>query len=99
MTKSELVDKFTANADISHQRAAAVVDAFFDVLAGFLNDGERVELRNFGNFTVRTYDGYVGRNPKTGDKVFVPEKRLPYFKPSLHLRKTVDSKPAKAKRK
>jgi integration host factor subunit beta len=86
MTKSELIDKFARDADISRQRAAAVVDAFFDALSESLAEGSRVELRTFGNFSVREYKPYVGRNPKTGESVYVPGKRLPYFKPSSHLR-------------
>ena len=90
MTKSELIDKFAKDADISRQRAAAVVDAFFESLAESLGDGKRVELRTFGNFSVRSYKSYVGRNPRTGEKVFVSEKRLPYFKPSLELRRKLN---------
>ena len=86
MTKSELIDKFARNADISRQRAAAVVDAFFEGLTRDLAMGNRIELRTFGNFSVRQYKSYVGRNPKTGESVFVSEKRLPYFKPSVLLR-------------
>ena len=85
MTKSELIDKFAREADISRQRAAAVVDSFFSSLSEALGEGERVELRTFGNFSVRHYKAYVGRNPKTGESVYVPEKRLPYFKPSTLL--------------
>lgn len=91
MTKSELIDKFAKDADISRQRAAAVVDAFFESLAESLGDGKRVELRTFGNFSVRSYKSYVGRNPASGDDVFVPEKRLPYFKASNLLRERIDT--------
>lgn len=90
MTRSELIDRFARNAVISRQRAAVVVEAFFEALSGALEDGERVELRSFGNFSVRSYDSYVGRNPRTGEKVFVSEKRLPYFKPSLELRRKLN---------
>lgn len=86
MTKSELIDKFSREADISRQRAALLVDAFFESLTDSLGDGGRVELRTFGNFSVREYEPYVGRNPKSGESVYVPAKRLPYFKPSSQLR-------------
>ncbi|MBM4354590.1 MAG: integration host factor subunit beta [Deltaproteobacteria bacterium] len=90
MTRSELIDKFATDASISRQRAAVIVDAFFSALAGSLADGNRVELRSFGNFSVRQYRSYEGRNPKTGETVFVPEKRLPYFKPSVQLRQELE---------
>jgi len=84
-----MVDKLAQNADISRQRAAIVVSAFFEALAEALAEGSRVDLRTFGNFTVRTYGAYVGRNPKTGEEVLVPKKRLPYFKPSSLLRRRI----------
>ena len=90
MTKSELIDKFARDADISRQRAAVVVEAFFEALSESLAEGNRVELRTFGNFSVRSYGSYAGRNPKTGANVFVPEKRLPYFKPSTQLRQRIE---------
>jgi len=90
MTKSELIDKFAKDADISRQRAAAVVEAFFESLSESLADGKRVELRTFGNFSVRSYKSYVGRNPASGDDVYVPSKRLPYFKASNLLRERID---------
>ncbi len=90
MTKSELIDKFAKNADISRQRAAHIVDAFFDSLIAGLASGNRIEIRNFGNFSVRDYRGYIGRNPKSGDSVYVQEKVLPYFKASLALRRMLN---------
>ncbi len=86
MTRSELIDTYATEAGISRQRAAVIVDAFFSALTEALAQGNRVELRSFGNFSVREYRSYEGRNPKTGETVFVPEKRLPYFKPSAQLR-------------
>ena len=90
MTKSELIDKFARNADISRQRATVIVDAFFDSIAESLAEGKRIELRNFGNFSVRDYKSYVGRNPKSGESVLVDAKRLPYFKPSLNIRRKLN---------
>jgi integration host factor subunit beta len=90
MTRSELIDKYAEDAGISRQRAAVIVDAFFTSLTDALADGNRVELRSFGNFSVREYRSYEGRNPKTGETVFVPEKRLPYFKPSIQLRQELE---------
>lgn len=90
MTKSELIDAFARNADISRQRAALVVDAVFGSITDSLSQGDRIELRNFGNFSVRKYEGYWGRNPKTGDAVYVEDKHLPYFKASLALRRRLN---------
>lgn len=90
MTKSELVDRFADKAKISKQRAALIVDAFFLELSALLSQGARVELRRFGNFSVRQYGSYVGRNPKSGDPVPVDPKRLPYFKVSGHLREMLN---------
>lgn len=90
MTKSELVDRFADKAKISKQRADLVVDAFFSELSALLAKGARVELRRFGNFSVRQYGSYVGRNPKSGDAVPVDPKRLPYFKVSGHLRELLN---------
>ena len=92
MTRAELIDQFARNADISRIRAAVIVEAFFDALGESLARGNRVELRTFGNFSVREYKGYVGRNPKSGDSVFVPRKRLPYFKPSVLLYEKLNGK-------
>lgn len=90
MTRSELIENFARNADISRPRAAVIVDAFFEAVGEAMTNGERIELRSFGNFSVRCYESYMGRNPKSGEKVFVPEKRLPYFKPSLELRRKLN---------
>jgi integration host factor subunit beta len=90
MTRSELIDAFARRADINRQKAQVVVETFFTALAKCLAEGQRVELRHFGNFSVRTYGSYVGRNPKSGDKVFVGNKRLPHFKPSLELRQRLN---------
>ncbi len=90
MTKSELVDQFARKAGISKQRAAVIVEAFFENVSLQLAKGHRVELRRFGNFSVRQYGSYVGRNPKSGEPVPVDPKKLPYFKVSEHLRSALN---------
>jgi integration host factor subunit beta len=90
MTKSELIDRFARQAEIPRQRAAVMVDAVFSAIADALAAGNRIELRNFGNFSVRKYKGYLGRNPKSGESVMVDEKILPYFKASLALREDLN---------
>jgi integration host factor subunit beta len=86
MTKYELVTALAKKTGIPLRRAYIVVDTFFERLTRALMNGEKVQIRNFGNLEVRHYDGYTGRNPKTGQKVKVSPKRLPLFKAGLGLR-------------
>ncbi|HOU55058.1 MAG TPA: HU family DNA-binding protein [Myxococcota bacterium] len=90
MTKSDLIEAVAKRTGISLDRAAVVVNAIFDQMVDALKRGERIEIRNFGNFIVKEYDGYEGRNPKTGEKVVVPPKRLPFFKVGLGLRQRLN---------
>lgn len=90
MTKSELVDAIAARADLPKARAEAVVDCVFDTVAEAIKGGRGVEIRGFGTFSARPYKRYSGRNPKTGDLVTVPEKRLPFFKAGKELRELVN---------
>lgn len=92
MTKSELIEAVAKQCDITLDRAALVVNAVFEQMVDAMKRGERIEIRNFGNFTVKHYDGYEGRNPKTGEKVRVPPKRLPFFKTGLGLRHQLNAK-------
>lgn len=91
MTKSELIRVVSVKNEIPIDQAEILVNTFFDVLSGGLQDGRRVELRGFGTFSVREYDGYMGRNPKTGEAVAVAPKRLPCFKTGKGIKKAVDS--------
>lgn len=91
MVKSELVELLASKADITAPQAEEIVDLFFDTIAKALTEDGRVEIRGFGAFTVRKYKSYEGRNPKTGEKIVVPEKKLPFWKTGLELRQRVDS--------
>ena len=91
MTKSELIEAVAKRSDITLDRATTVVNALFDHMIEAMKRGERIEVRNFGNFVVKEYEGYEGRNPKSGEKVQVPPKRLPFFKSGLGLRKMLNS--------
>jgi integration host factor subunit beta len=91
MTKSELIEAVAKRSDITLDRATTVVNALFDQMIEAMKRGERIEVRNFGNFVVKEYEGYEGRNPKSGEKVQVPPKRLPFFKSGLGLRKMLNS--------
>lgn len=90
MTKSQLAVALARRTGISIQRASFVLDTFLEQVTDALMRGERVEIRNFGNFTVRYYPGYTGRNPKTGESVRVKAKRLPFFKPGLGLKRRLN---------
>jgi integration host factor subunit beta len=82
MTKSELIEELAQRAGLNKVTATLVVNTVFDAVTDALQSGEKVEIRNFGNFRVKLYDAYTGRNPRTGDSVEVPPKRMPYFKAS-----------------
>jgi integration host factor subunit beta len=90
MTKMELISALKIEANISKAEATRVVQLFFDHIAEGLARGERVEIRGLCSFFVKTYNSYTGRNPKTGEKVMVKPKRLPFFKAGKELKERVD---------
>ena len=79
MNKSELVKALADQANISLDEATLVVNTFVDSMKDSLLEGGRVEIRGFGSFKVKEYGSYAGRNPRTGEKVAVEPKRLPFF--------------------
>ena len=91
MVKSELIEKLAERAGITLFKAEELVDLFFNSLSGTLGKGGRIEIRGFGAFSVKEYKGYTGRNPKTGEEVTVPSKRLPVWRTGTELRQRVDS--------
>ena len=87
MIRSELLLALAKeNPELRTEDVECVVDTFFDEIAQRLADGGRVELRGFGAFSTRDRDGRQGRNPRTGETVDVPAKRVPYFKPGKEMR-------------
>jgi integration host factor subunit beta len=90
MNKLELISALKTEADISKAEAAAVVQLFFDSMSDALARGERVEIRGLCSFFVKNYKSYVGRNPKTGEKVTIKPKKLPFFKSGKELKERVD---------
>ncbi|HOC43728.1 MAG TPA: HU family DNA-binding protein [Thermoanaerobaculales bacterium] len=86
MTKADLVEMIAERSDLPRKQADEVVQVILDSIIGALSRGEKVELRGFGSFRIRRRGERNGRNPKTGDRVHVPPKRIPYFKPGKHLR-------------
>jgi integration host factor subunit beta len=98
MTKADLVDKVTALGDLTRRDGEVIVDTLFESVIGALKSGDKIEIRGFGSFRTRQRNARTGRNPKTGAKVDVPAKRVPFFKPSKELRDSVNpSGSAKAK--
>ena len=91
MVKSELIEKLSEKAGITLFKAEEVIDIFFDSINNALAKGGRVEIRGFGAFSVKKYESYTGRNPKTGDEVKVPPKKLPVWRTGTELRQRVDS--------
>ncbi len=91
MTKSELIDAVAARGELTKARAELVVNCVFDTMIEAMRDGEGIEIRGFGSVTVRPYKPYEGRNPRTGQPVEGPAKRLPFFKVGKELRELVNS--------
>ena len=90
MTKADLVDKVTALGDLTRRDGEIIVDTLFESVIGALQSGDKIEIRGFGSFRTRQRNARIGRNPKTGEKVDVPAKRVPFFKPSKELRDSVN---------
>ena len=90
MNKSDLIVALAEAADLPQRKSEEIVNLFFATMEKALVEGDRIEMRGFGSFTVKTYKGYTGRNPKTGDKIGVEPKRLPFFKTGKDLRQLVD---------
>jgi integration host factor subunit beta len=90
MTKSELIDAIAGRGELTKARAELVVNCVFDAMTEALQQGEGIEIRGFGSFTIRPYKPYNGRNPRTGQPVPVPAKRLPFFKVGKELKELVN---------
>ena len=91
MNKSELVKSLSEHANISFDEATLVVNTFVDSMKASLMEGGRVEIRGFGSFKVKEYGGYAGRNPRTGEKVEVEPKKLPFFRAGKELKEYLNS--------
>lgn len=91
MNKSELIKALAETAQIAQEDAITVVNIFFDSMRKSLIAGDRVEIRGFGSFKIKEYEGYSGRNPKTGQKVVVIPKKLPFFRAGKELKDYVNS--------
>ncbi len=90
MNKLEMISALKKEANISKSEAARVVQIFFDSMADALVEDERIEIRGLCSFFIKNYKSYTGRNPKTGEKVQISPKKLPFFKCGKELRERVN---------
>ncbi len=90
MNKLELIDALRNEANVSKNDAATIVDIFFNAMSDALAENRRVEIRGLCSFFVKDYKPYIGRNPKTGEKVPIKPKKLPFFKCGKELKERVD---------
>ena len=90
MTKAELVEEVSRVSELTKKHSEVIVDTVFKAIIDALHRGEKIELRGFGSFRLRKREPRKGRNPKTGDKVDVPPKKVPYFKPGKELKDLIN---------
>ena len=90
MNRSELQEALSKELNSPPETAKSIITTIIDSMTDTLVNGDNVELRGFGSFTVRHYDSYTGMNPKTGEKVVVKVKKAPFFKVGMELREAVD---------
>jgi integration host factor subunit beta len=90
MNKSQLIEALSKEENLPIKRAEEVVNTVFGDMKKALIGGERVEIRGLGSFKVKQYDGYKGRNPRTGEVIEVAPKKLPFFKVGKELKEKVD---------
>ncbi|MEK6758885.1 MAG: integration host factor subunit beta [Deltaproteobacteria bacterium] len=103
MTKSELIEAVAAKvSNFSRKDIEVIVDTLFDSMSTSLSKGDKVEIRGFGSFKIKEREGRQGRNPKSGENIFIESKRVPFFKAGKEIRERINSeeeavsKPAKA---
>ncbi len=90
MTKADLIDEVSRAVEMTRKDSESIVDTIFDSIVKALRSGEKIEIRGFGSFRTRQRQPRTGRNPKTGAKVDVPAKTIPYFKPSKELKDLIN---------
>jgi len=96
LTKADLIEEVLKVTELPRKESETIVETIFDSIIEAIQKGEKIEIRGFGSFRTRQRKGRVGRNPKTGEKVEVPAKRIPFFKPSKELKDFVNSEEAAA---
>jgi integration host factor subunit beta len=96
MTKADLIEEVSRLAELTRKDSEVIVETIFDSVVRALRTGDKIEIRGFGSFRTRQRKPRVGRNPKTGDRVEVPPKKIPFFKPSKELKDMVNRESAGA---
>ena len=91
MTKAELIEDVSRVVEMSRKDSEIIVETIFDSIVKSLKAGDKIEIRGFGSFRTRQRKPRIGRNPKTGTRVDVPAKKIPYFKPSKELKDLVNT--------
>ena len=90
MTKADLIEEVSRVVEMTRKDSEVIVEAIFDSVFRSLRGGDKIEIRGFGSFRTRQRQARIGRNPNTGERVEVPAKRIPYFKPSKELKDLVN---------
>jgi len=93
MTKADLIDEISRLAELTRKDSEVIVETIFDSVVRSLRAGDKIEIRGFGSFRTRQRKPRVGRNPKTRERVEVPAKKIPFFKPSKELKDLVNGSP------
>lgn len=91
MNKSELIEKLALRSGVNVIQSEEIVNLIYKKMRDTMVNGGRIEIRGFGSFVVKEYKAYQGRNPKTGEKIGVPPKKLPFFKVGKELKERIDS--------
>ena len=94
MTKADLIDEVSRLAELTRKDSEVIVETIFDSIVRSLRVGDKIEIRGFGSFRTRQRQARMGRNPKTGDQVPVPARKIPFFKPSKELKDLVNGEVA-----
>ena len=94
MTKADLIDEVSRVVELTRKDSEVIVESIFGSIVRSLHGGDKIEIRGFGSFRTRQRKPRIGRNPKTGDRVEVPAKKIPFFKPSKELKDLVNSSQA-----
>jgi integration host factor subunit beta len=92
MTKADLIEEVSRVVEMTRKESEVIVEAIFDSIVRSLRTGDKIEIRGFGSFRTRQRQPRIGRNPKTGARVEVPAKKIPYFKPSKELKDVVNAR-------
>ena len=96
MTKADLIEEVSRVVEMTRKESEIIVETIFDSIVKSLRNGDKIEIRGFGSFRTRQRQARIGRNPKSGERVEVPAKRIPFFKPSKELRDIVNGSTAPA---